>query len=81
MSGEDVPHAVGAKPLRRFWRSNRDFWTSRGSWLPWTLIGLLVVCVVAELLVQYRLNLWNRDFFNALEARNGAEIRTLPEGG
>jgi putative ATP-binding cassette transporter len=29
---------------------------------------------VLQLLVQYRLNLWNRDFFNALEFRNGSEI-------
>jgi putative ATP-binding cassette transporter len=39
------------------------------------LIGLLVVCVGSQLLVQYRLNLWNRDFFNALELRDGAGIR------
>jgi ABC-type uncharacterized transport system fused permease/ATPase subunit len=38
------------------------------------LIALLVVCVVLQILVQYRLNLWNRDFFDALEARNGAGI-------
>ena len=35
---------------------------------------MLVVCVVTQLLVQYRLNLWNRDFFNALERRDGHEI-------
>ena len=27
-----------------------------------------------QILVQYRLNLWNRDFFNALEFRDGGEI-------
>jgi putative ATP-binding cassette transporter len=70
---EDGESAVGAKPLRRFWRTALGF--GRGSWLPWTLIGLLIVCVVAQLLVQYRLNIWNRDFFDALEQRNGAAIR------
>lgn len=35
---------------------------------------MLFVCVVLQLLVQYRLNLWNRDFFNALERRDGSEI-------
>jgi ABC-type uncharacterized transport system fused permease/ATPase subunit len=34
----------------------------------------LIVITVLQLPVQYRLNLWNRDFFNALEFRNGSEI-------
>lgn len=50
------------------------FWSGRSAWIPWALIALLVVCVVAQLLVQYRLNIWNRDFFNALELREGREI-------
>ncbi len=74
MTTDEVP-AVGRKPLRRFWHSALGFWTDGGAWLPWSLIALLVVSVVAQLLVQYRLNLWNRDFFNALEARDGAGIR------
>lgn len=74
MIGEEAT-AVGAKPLRRFWRSASGFWVGPGSWMPWTLMGLLIVCVVSQLVVQYRLNLWNRDFFNALEQRDGAGIR------
>lgn len=35
---------------------------------------MLVVCTVLQLIVQYRLNLWNRDFFNALEFRDSREI-------
>lgn len=60
--------------MRRFWRTASGFYTGSGAWIPWTLIALLVVCVVTQLLVQYRLNLWNRDFFNALERRDGREI-------
>ena len=30
--------------------------------------------VLVQLLVQYRLNLWNRDFFNALGRRDGAAL-------
>jgi ABC-type uncharacterized transport system fused permease/ATPase subunit len=74
MNGDDDASAVGPKPLRRFWRAALGFWTGSSSWVPWSLIGLLVVCVVTQLLVQYRLNLWNRDFFNALERRDGQEI-------
>lgn len=70
---DEVP-AVGRKPLRRFWRTALGFWRSDGAWIPWALIGLLIVCVVSQLVVQYRLNLWNRDFFNALERRDGSDI-------
>lgn len=75
MTVDDEATAVGAKPLRRFWHSALGFWVGAGNWVPWTLMGLLVVCVVSQLLVQYRLNLWNRDFFNALEQRDGVGIR------
>lgn len=74
MTNDHEISAVGPKPLRRFWRGALGYWTDSGCWVPWSLIGLLVVCVVAQLLVQYRLNLWNRDFFNALEQRDGAGI-------
>jgi vitamin B12/bleomycin/antimicrobial peptide transport system ATP-binding/permease protein len=60
--------------LRRFWRSARGFWHGPTARLAWGLIGLLTVVTVLQVVVQYRLNLWNRDFFNALEFRNGAEI-------
>ena len=74
MNGDDTPTAVGRKPVRRFWRTALGFWQGDAAWVPWTLMVLLVVCVVTQLLVQYRLNLWNRDFFNALERRDGRDI-------
>ncbi|MFI4998308.1 MAG: SbmA/BacA-like family transporter [Reyranellales bacterium] len=69
-----APFALGGAPLRRFWRNARGFWRGETAGIAWGLIGSLAVCVVLQLLVQYRLNLWNRDFFNALEQRNGLEI-------
>ena len=74
MIKDDDVSAVGPKPLGRFWRSALGFWAGWASWITWALIALLVVCVVLQLLVQVRLNLWNRDFFNALERRDGQEI-------
>lgn len=74
MSNDDYPAAAGHEPLRRFWRSARGFWHGPTATPAWGLIVLLVICVVLQLLVQYRLNLWNRDFFNALEFRNSPEI-------
>jgi putative ATP-binding cassette transporter len=60
--------------LGRFWKSARGFWHGPTARLAWGLIALLIVITVLQLLVQYRLNLWNRDFFNALELRDGGEI-------
>jgi len=60
--------------LRRFWKSARGFWHGSTARLAWGLIALLITVTVLQVLVQYRLNLWNRDFFNALEFRNGGEI-------
>lgn len=57
--------------MRRFWKTAGGFW--RGA-TAWTLLALLVMGVVLQVFVQFRLNYWNRDFFNALEAREGRQI-------
>src|SRR3984957_17394428 len=62
---------VAPDAFRRFWHTGRGYWFSLNGG---SLIGLLVVIVVLQLLMQYRLNLWNRDFFNALGARAAGEI-------
>jgi len=54
--------------LCRFWQSASGFWSGRNSW---ALIGLLIAVILLQLLVQYCLNFWNRDFFNALERKDG----------
>lgn len=64
----------GNGSMRRFWQSARGFWRGDTSWHAWALIGLLVMCVSLQTVVQYQLNLWNRDFFNALERRDSSEI-------
>ncbi len=74
MVEDDEIHEVGGQTVRRFWRTARGFWSGASGWRPRALVGFLVVGVVLQLLVQYRLNLWNRDFFNALERRDGVEI-------
>ena len=40
----------------------------------WPLTIALLVIGVAQLTVQYRLNYWNRDFFNALARRDGSGL-------
>jgi len=59
--------------LARFWRSARQFWRAERVWI----IGLalfLIVLVLLQLLVQVLLNLWNRNFFDALERKDGQAL-------
>lgn len=62
---------AGGKALQTFWRTARGFW--RGP-VAWALLAGLVCITLLEVIVQYRLNYWNRDFFDALEVRDGQRI-------
>lgn len=67
----DRPTAADWRPLSRFWTSASGFWRGKSALLGWSLTITLVVMGIAQLAVQYRLNYWNRDFFNALQFRDG----------
>lgn len=57
----------GRGNLLRFWVSASGFWRGKSALLGWSLTLTLVAMGVAQLAVQYRLNYWNKDFFNALQ--------------
>jgi putative ATP-binding cassette transporter len=60
----------------RFWQSASGFWRGPPSWRIWLLTALLIIIVVVQLLIQYRLNYWNRDFFNAIQQRDTMAVWT-----
>ena len=60
--------------LSRFWQSARGFWSGASARWAWLLTVLLIATVLLQLLTQYSLNFWNRDFFNAVERKDGAEL-------
>lgn len=66
--------AAGAPPsrLRRFLGSAGSYWRGHDAGLAWLVTVSLAVVVVASLGITYSLNLWNRHFYDALEAKNGA---------
>jgi putative ATP-binding cassette transporter len=64
------------KLIARYWENASGFWRGHQAWRAWLLLGLLIVTVLLQLAVQYWLNYWNRDFFNAIEAKNGSELWT-----
>lgn len=61
--------------LIRFWQSASGFWRGASAWWSWPLSVLLFLIVIGELIAEYWLNYWNRDFFNALEARDAAALK------
>jgi putative ATP-binding cassette transporter len=65
---QNAPDRQRQKALvRRFWRSARQFWTGEQRRIAWLMSASLLVLVVGQLIVQYRLNVWNREIFDALE--------------
>lgn len=60
--------------ISRFWQSASGFWRGPAAWRAWFLVVLLISAVLLQLLVQYFLNFWNRDFFNAIEQKDGVEL-------
>jgi ABC-type uncharacterized transport system fused permease/ATPase subunit len=74
VSEDDTP-ADSRRQWSRFWRSAAGFWRGRSALAVWSVCAALVVIVALQLYVQYQLNFWNRDFFNALERRDGVALR------
>jgi len=62
--------------LSRFWRSASGYWRGPGAWRAWLLVAVLIATVILQLLTQYGLNYWNRDFFNAIGRRDAAGLWT-----
>src|SRR5205823_4736640 len=72
-----APAEATPSRLRRFSRSAKGYWVGRGSGRAWLLTVSLVAVVFASLGITYGINLWNRHFFDALEAKNAALGRNV----
>jgi len=60
--------------VRRFWSTAQGFWRGDARRIAWLLTIGLIVLVFVQLALQYRLNVWNRDIFNAIEQKDGGGI-------
>jgi vitamin B12/bleomycin/antimicrobial peptide transport system ATP-binding/permease protein len=58
----------------RYWACASGFWRGKSRATSWPLTAALVAIAISQLTVQYRLNYWNRDFFNALGRRDAAGL-------
>ena len=70
----NLPSSEDARPrlFRRFWRSACGYWTSPGSHNAWLVTISLVVVIFVSLGITYGINVWNRRFFDALEAKDAS---------
>jgi putative ATP-binding cassette transporter len=60
--------------MRRFWRSATGFWTGDHKRMAWLMSGVLVALIAGQIATSYRINLWNREIFDALEKRESASV-------
>ena len=60
--------------LLRFWLTARGFWAGKSAKWAWLLTALLTATVILQLATQYAINFWNRDFFNAVERKDAADL-------
>ncbi|MBI3699750.1 MAG: ABC transporter [Afipia sp.] len=75
-SRDTQDHPSERQLLIRFWQSARGFWTGTSAGWAWLLTVLLIATVILQLLTQYSLNYWNRDFFNAVERKDADALFT-----
>ncbi len=60
--------------VRRFWQAASLFWSGDQRRIAWLMSAAVVVLVVAQVAMSYRINVWNRQIFDALEKRDGANV-------
>src|SRR6476660_2100639 len=74
MSPEEAEQARKSYLLARFWISARGFWGDRIAWI--ASVGLLLL-IIFNVAVQYGINVWNREIFDAIEKRDSAAVLWL----
>ena len=76
VESEGIRPAKGGRHLAvRFWRAASGFWRGSGAWGAWGLTAALVGGTLLQLALQFRLNYWNRDFFDAFGRRDGPALQ------
>src|SRR5262245_33608818 len=58
--------------LACFWEAALGFWRRGAGPTAWLLTFTLIAITLVNLGVQYRINVWHRDMFDALERKDGS---------
>ena len=59
---------------RRFWQSALAFWSGDQRRIAWLMSTALVLLVIGQVAIAYRINVWNRQIFDAMEKKDGAAV-------
>src|SRR6266404_4407586 len=60
--------------VARFWEAALGFWRRGGGRTAWLLTLTVIAIALVNLGIQYRLNVWHRAMFYALDKRDGSEV-------
>jgi putative ATP-binding cassette transporter len=71
---QDRPPDTTRVLASRYWRCASGFWRGPSARKARWLAALLLATVLLQLAIQYRLNYWSRDFFDAFGRRDGATL-------
>src|SRR5262245_40071329 len=77
MSAEEIEQARKRYLLKRFWISARGFWGKSGHRIAWIATLGLFLMIIVNVAVQYGINVWNREIFDAIEKRDSAAVLWL----
>ena len=56
------------------WRIAKAYWTSEEKWSAWGLLVAIVTLNLCNVYTSVRINDWNKNFYNALQAFNSGEV-------
>ncbi len=71
---EDVDRPTRQYLLARFWEAALGFWRKGSGSTAWLLTLTVFAIVLVDLGVHYRLNVWHRAMFDALDKRDGSGV-------
>ncbi len=60
--------------VRRYWQAAKGFWTGEQRRIAWLMTAGLIGLVILQLAISYRINVWNREIFDALEKKDGSAV-------
>ncbi|MCL7931386.1 ABC transporter ATP-binding protein/permease [Halomonas llamarensis] len=63
--------------LQNFWCLTRSYWVGRRAWPQLSLLAVVLVTSLSSVWFSVKINQWNGDFFNALQALDGETIYPL----
>lgn len=63
--------------LTRFWLTSRGYWGAQGDRLAWLATSGLLLLIVLNIFIQYRINVWNRSIFDSIEKKDASAVLYL----